>query len=871
MGRRNWSPLRLIVVDDRQQLYASVHASTHPSAVEEQRMSKNVLIVESPAKVATIHKILGKDFTVLASYGHVRDLPAKDGMVDTENDYAMRYQVIDRNAKHVDAIARAVKKADALWLATDLDREGEAISWHVHEILKERGLLEGKEVYRVVFPEITPRAINEAVSKPRRLSENLINAQQARRALDYLVGFNLSPLLWRKVQPGLSAGRVQSPALRMIVEREDEIEAFVPKEYWTIEAALDKAGHAFPGKLVQFDGKKLEQFDLNESVGAEAARARLAEAAGMPAAGDGAGELKVLDVRRADRKRRPAAPFITSTLQQEASRKLGFGAQRTMRVAQQLYEGVEIDGERVGLITYMRTDSVSLSADAITELRETITKMFGAQFLPPQPQSYKTKSKNAQEAHEAIRPSSATRTPDQVKRYLGEDHLKLYELIWKRTVACQMKPALLNTVSVDLSAGIDDKFRSSGTTVVDPGFLAVYEEGRDTKKDDDDSGNKLPPLEKGDLIALNELKALQHFTEPPPRYSEATLVKTLEEYGIGRPSTYASIIQVLTGREYVHLESRRFHATDVGRVVSNFLSKHFTRYVDYEFTARLEDELDEVARGEGDWVPVLDRFWGPFHELVVDKMETVTRQEATAARVIGVHPVSGKEISVRLGRYGPFAQVGTRDDEEKPTFASLRPGQKMVSLTLEEALDLFKLPRKLGTNDAGEEISVAIGRFGPFAKAGKTYASLGKEDDPYTMELPRAIELIAEKRKAEAEREIAIFDDGKIKVLKGRYGPYITDGDVNARIPKDVEPTDLTEEDCRKLIAEAPRKPKRGAKGRTAKAKAEPKAKTTKAKAPAKRKPAAKAAPKKKSTKTSSSTKITKPKVSRKLSKIAAE
>ncbi len=829
-------------------------------------MSKNVLIVESPAKVATIHKVLGKDYTVLASYGHVRDLPAKDGMVDTEHGYAMHYQVIDRNAKHVDAIAKAVKKADALWLATDLDREGEAISWHVHEILKERGLLKDKDVYRVVFSEITPRAIKEAVAKPRRLSENLINAQQARRALDYLVGFNLSPLLWRKVQPGLSAGRVQSPALRLIVEREEEIEAFVPREYWTIEAALDKAGHAFPGKLVQLDGNKLDQFDLHEAGSAEDARSRLAKAAGMPADGEGAGQLKVLDVRRSDRKRRPAAPFITSTLQQEASRKLGFGAQRTMRIAQQLYEGVEIDGDRVGFITYMRTDSVSLSADAISDLRATIAKVYGEAFLPDKPQSYKTKSKNAQEAHEAIRPTSAARTPDQVKRYLSADQLKLYELVWKRTVACQMKPALLNTVSVDLSAGIDDIFRASGTTVVDPGFLAVYEEGRDSKNDDDDSGNKLPPLEKGDVIALNELNALQHFTEPPPRYSEATLVKALEEFGIGRPSTYASIIQVLTGREYVHLESRRFYPTDVGRVVANFLSKHFTRYVDYEFTARLEDELDEVARGESDWVPVLDRFWGPFHELIDEKAQSVSRQEATEARVIGIDPKSGKEVSVRLGRYGPFAQIGTRDDEEKPTFASLRPGQKMATLTLEEALDLFKLPRKLGSNAQGEEVSVAIGRFGPFAKAGKTYASLGKEDDPYTMELPRAIELIEAKRKAEAEREIAIFDGGKIKVLKGRYGPYVTDGDVNARIPKDVEPTDLTEEDCRKLIAEAPRKPKRGAKGKTAKAKAEPKAKASKT--PAKRKTAAKPAAKK-STKTSSSTKVSKPKASRKLKRVA--
>jgi DNA topoisomerase-1 len=775
-------------------------------------MTKNVLIVESPAKVATISKVLGKDFTVLATYGHVRDLPAKDGMVDTEHGFDMHYEVIERNARHVDAIAKAVKRADALWLATDLDREGEAISWHVVQILKERNLLKDKTLHRVVFSEITPKAIRDAVANPRELADALVDAQQARRALDYLVGFNLSPLLWRKVQPGLSAGRVQSPALRMIVEREEEIERFEAREYWTIEAALDKAGHAFPGKLVQLDGAKLDQFDLNDANKAGSARERIARAAGLPVEGGGVGQLKVLDVRRADRQRRPAAPFITSTLQQEASRKLGFGAQRTMRIAQQLYEGVDIDGDRSGLITYMRTDSVNLSNDAITDLRATITQIFGAAFLPEKPNRYSTKSKNAQEAHEAIRPAQAERTPDKLKRFLSQDQYRLYELIWKRTLACQMKAALLNTVSVDLSAGIDDVFRASGTTVVDPGFLAVYEEGKDSK-DDDDQGNKLPPLETGDVINLNELKAEQHFTEPPPRYSEATLVKTLEEYGIGRPSTYASIIQVLLNREYVSLEARRFHPTEVGRVVSKFLSAHFTRYVDYEFTARLEDELDEVARGEGSWVPVLERFWHPFQELLADKAQSVSRQEATAARVIGTDPVSGKPVSVRLGRYGPFVQIGTREDEDKPRFASLRTGQKMDSLTLDEALELFKLPRQLGVNAAGEEISVAIGRFGPFAKAGKTYASLGKEDDPYTIDLAGAIALIDARREAEAKREIAVFDDGKIKVLQGRFGPYITDGEVNARIPKDKDPTELTAVECRQLIAEAPAKPKRGGRG----------------------------------------------------------
>ena len=521
---------------------------------EAQLMAKNLLIVESPAKAKTINKYLGKEFEVLASYGHVRDLVPKEGAVDPEHGFAMRYALIDKNERHVEAIARAAGKAEAIYLATDLDREGEAISWHISEILRERGLLEGRRVQRVVFSEITPRAILEAVANPRDLSHALVDAQQARRALDYLVGFNLSPVLWRKVQRGLSAGRVQSPALRMIVEREEEIEAFRAREYWTIEAALAHPQTAFAARLVRLHGRKLEQFDLADAASAQAARTALLGAAG--------GALAVADVQSKERKRRPAPPFTTSTLQQEAARKLGFSTSRTMRVAQGLYEGVALGSEgNVGLITYMRTDSVSLSGEALGGLRAVIAHDYGAQALPERPNFYQTKSKNAQEAHEAIRPTSAQRRPREVAAFLEPDQLKLYELIWKRTLASQMLHATLNTVSVELACGSTGVFRASGTTVVDPGFLAVYEEGRDQKSEDDDEQRKLPALQVGQSVPLTEILAEQHFTEPPPRYSEALLVKTLEEYGIGRPSTYASIIQVLLAREYVLLDQRRFRPT----------------------------------------------------------------------------------------------------------------------------------------------------------------------------------------------------------------------------------------------------------------------------------------------------------------------
>ncbi|MEE8343313.1 MAG: type I DNA topoisomerase, partial [Gammaproteobacteria bacterium] len=583
-------------------------------------MSKNLVIVESPAKAKTIKKYLGPDFHVLASYGHVRDLIPKEGAVDPDHDFAMKYQVIEKNARHVDAIAAALKKSDVLYLATDPDREGEAISWHLYEILRDRKLLKDKPVRRIVFHEITKRAINEAVEDARDLSTDLINAQQARRALDYLVGFNLSPLLWKKIRRGLSAGRVQSPALRMIAEREHEIEQFKSREYWTIEADLETKQQAFVAKLTHYQNKKLKQFSVTKTDTAHAIEQVLIATAG--------GKLVVKEIESKQRKRNPSAPFTTSTLQQEASRKLGFSASRTMRVAQQLYEGMDIGGETVGLISYMRTDSVNLAQEAVEEIRALIKERYGANNVPKHARQFKTKAKNAQEAHEAIRPTSATHLPTEIKEHLSVEQFKLYDLIWKRTLACQMIHATINTVSVDLACGEGNIFRSTGSTVVDPGFMAVYQEGVDDAKTGSEE-RLLPPMTADDTVALKQIRSEQHFTEPPPHFTEASLVKTLEEYGIGRPSTYASIISTLVAREYVTLEKRRFGLTDVGHVVAKFLTEHFARYVDYDFTAKLEDELDAVSRGEKEWIPLMREFWGPFKELVTDKEESVSRSDVT--------------------------------------------------------------------------------------------------------------------------------------------------------------------------------------------------------------------------------------------------
>ncbi len=788
-------------------------------------MSSNLVIVESPAKAKTIKKYLGKDFEVLASYGHVRDLVPKEGAVDTAHHFAMKYEVVERNQKHVDAISKALKKAKSLFLATDPDREGEAISWHLYELLKAKGELVGKDVQRVVFYEITKNAVREAMAQPRGLSVDLVNAQQARRALDFLVGFNLSPLLWKKVRPKLSAGRVQSPALRMICEREAEIEAFIAREYWTIDADLEHSEQHFPGKLVEFAGAKVEQFSFTTAAAARDVEQRLQAAAG--------GELTVLEVDRKQRRRNPAAPFTTSTLQQEAARKLGFSAQKTMRVAQQLYEGVDIGEGAVGLISYMRTDSLNLSQEAIGQIRDVIVQLYGKEGLSDEPRVFKTKSKNAQEAHEAIRPTAASVLPSDIEKKVETDQYRLYSLIWKRTVACQMAPAVFDTVAVELLAGPDGPgrhvLRANGSTLVKPGYISVYQEGVDDAVQDD-SDHVLPPMQAGDRIKLAGVVPTQHFTEPPPRFSEASLVKALEEYGIGRPSTYASIISTLRDREYVEIENRRFTATDIGKIVSRFLTKYFTTYVDYDFTAKMEDSLDAVASGDQEWVPLLEKFWNPFIELVKHTETSVSREEVAQARDLGTDPVSGKPMSVRMGRFGPFVQIGTKDDADKPRFAGLRPGQKMDSITHAEAMELFKLPRKLGVTATGEEITTNVGRFGPYVKYGAKYVSL-KIDDPYEITPERALEVIREKEIADANRLILDFPDQGIQVLNGRFGPYITDKERNAKIPKERDPKTLSLEECQTMLAAAPVRSfgkwgRKGAKGKTAVKKTPAKGKT---------------------------------------------
>ncbi|WP_116807666.1 DNA topoisomerase I [Steroidobacter cummioxidans] len=840
---------------------------------------KNLVIVESPAKAKTIKKYLGKNFEVLASYGHVRDLVPKEGAVDPKRKFAMRYQILDKNEKHVQAIAKALKKSDALYLATDPDREGEAISWHLTELLKEQGVLDGKDVHRVVFYEITKNAIKEAIGQPRDISQDLVNAQQARRALDYLVGFNLSPLLWKKAGlPGASAGRVQSPALRMICEREEEILAFKPREYWTIDADVEKSKQTFPARLIEYRGEKVEQFTVTNEGQATDVRTAIENAAN--------GKLSVANIDKKQRRRNPAPPFTTSTLQQESARKLGFGAQRTMRLAQQLYEGVDFGEGAVGLITYMRTDSLNLANEAVAEIRQVIGNMYGAEALPESPRHYKTKSKNAQEAHEAIRPTSAAITPERLAGKIDNDQFKLYSLIWKRAVASQMEAAVYDTVAVDLVPGTNAKregstavLRANGSTLVKPGYIAVYKEGQDDAVEDDND-RILPAMEVGDQVALLALRGEQHFTEPPPRFSEASLVKALEEHGIGRPSTYASIISTLVNKKYTELLNRRFTPTDLGKIVNKFLTRNFHHYVEYGFTAKMEDDLDEIADGREAWVPVLERFWTEFKERVDVVDETVTREDVSEAREIGSDPVTGKPISVRYGKYGPFVQMGTKDDEEKPKFASLKATQRMDTITLPEALELFTLPRTVGQMDDGHAIRVAIGRFGPYIQYGaKKFASI-KDDDPYTIELPRALELIKAKEELDANRTILNFEEAGIQVLNGRFGPYITDKVKNAKIPKERDPKTLTLDECVELLKAAPERGKgrfgRFAKktaaktaapaaagtaekpvkaaakskttpAKTAKAPASAAAKTAKAKAPAKTasKPAAKTAAKK--------------------------
>ena len=808
-------------------------------------MASNLLIVESPAKAVTLKKYLGKDFEVLATYGHVRDLLPKSGAIDTEHDFAMQYEVIARNSKHVDAIAKAAAQAEHIYLAPDPDREGEAIAWHVAELLKSKRNIKNKPMQRVVFYEITQSAVREAVANPREISIPLVNAQQARRALDYLVGFNLSPLLWRKIRPGLSAGRVQSPALRLIVERELEIEAFRSQEYWTVHLDSQKSGQPFTAKLFQYQGKKLDQL----SIASEAEYQKIFDkvsAAKLPP--------RVVRVEKKAKQRHAAAPFTTSTLQQEAARKLGMSTDRTMRIAQQLYEGVDIGGQAVGLISYMRTDSVTLAQEALREIRDYVTAQFAPDYLPKAALVYKSKAKNAQEAHEAIRPTSIARTPDTMREFLAPDQARLYEMIWKRTLACQMAPARFDTVSLDIRLGGDDTlFRASGQTLVFPGFIAVYQESVDDSEEEE--SKKLPPLEEGDTVALERLYGEQHFTQPPPRFSEASLVKTLEEHGIGRPSTYASIISTLQAREYAMLDKKRFKPTDVGRVVIRFLTEHFTRYVDYGFTAQMEDELDEISDGKRDWIPVLNDFWHPFAALIEDK-KNIERKDVTQELIDEDCPKCGKPLSMRLGKRGNFigctaypecdytrnlantvdageARKELGDDPvsglpvlllrgpfgyyvqlgEVEVGAKVKP--KRISwpkelppedADLAAATKLLQLPKDLGLHpESGKKVIVNIGRFGPYIGHDGKFKSIPRTDSVFTIQLERAVELLAEARTSNTVlRELGAHPDDQkpVEVCNGRYGPYVRHGKVNATLPKDISPEEVTLPEALTLLAE---------------------------------------------------------------------
>jgi DNA topoisomerase-1 len=803
-------------------------------------MSK-LLIVESPSKAKTLNKYLGKDFQVLASYGHVRDLIPKNGAVDTEHGYAMKYEVIDRNAKHVDAIARAVKQSDEILLATDPDREGEAIAWHIAEILKSKKLVKDKPLRRVVFHEITKSAVQQAVDNPRDISMELVNAQQARRALDYLVGFNLSPLLWKKIRRGLSAGRVQSPALRLIVERELEIEAFKSQEYWTIHLNAKKQRQTVDARLVQYQGKKLEQFDIASETQEQEVVGKLLAAS--------AGKALVARVEKKQRMRSPAAPFTTSTLQQEAVRKLGFTTSRAMHIAQQLYEGVDIGTGTVGLITYMRTDSFSLAAEAVMQIRDHIKRNFEPEYLPKSPIMYKTKSKNAQEAHEAIRPTDISRTPASLRAHLTPEQFKLYDMIWKRALACQMAPAKFDGVSVDIAVGGEaNLFRATGQTLVFPGFIAVYTEGADDAEDEDGE-SKLPTLEVGETLDIDKIFGEQHFTEPPPRYTEASLVKALEEYGIGRPSTYASIISTLQDREYTVLDKKRFLPTDVGRVVNKFLTEHFTKYVDYGFTADLENELDDIAEGERDWIPVLDDFWKGLKGQIAVKEEVerpgteildeacpkcgkplnkrlgkrgsfigctgypecdYTRNldgngsEENTPAVLGSDPASGKEVKLLVGPYGPYVQLGEAEGKNKPKRMSVPAEFKATGIDLAIALQLLALPREVGLHpETGKKIVANIGRFGPYLNHDGTFKSIPKTDSVFTIDLPRAVEVLAMAKGKNALRVLGKHpaDSEEVAIYDGRYGAYVQHGKVRATLGKSETVEGLSLERALELLA----------------------------------------------------------------------
>ena len=831
----------------------------------------DVVIVESPSKAKTINKYLGKGYEVYASFGHIRDLPSKDGSVDPDADFAMIWDVDTKSAQRMSAIAKAVKGADRVILATDPDREGEAISWHVLEVLKNKKVLKDVEVSRVTFNAITKSAVTEAMARPREIDAALVDAYLARRALDYLVGFNLSPVLWRKLPGARSAGRVQSVTLRIICERELEIEKFNRQEYWSLVAGLKTAaGAAFTARLVGADGAKLGRLDIKDEASAKSLQTALER-----------GAYSVASVEAKPARRNPSAPFTTSTMQQEASRKLGFPPNRTMQLAQRLYEGVEIDGETVGLITYMRTDGVDMAPEAIHGARRVIGKEFGERYVPKVPRKYTVKAKNAQEAHEAVRPTELARLPKHVARVLDAEMLKLYELIWIRTVASQMESADLERTTVEIIAEVDGRtldLRANGQVVKFDGFLKLYQEGRDDEEDEE--GSRLPPMSRGDRLAKEKVEATQHHTEPPPRFTEATIIKRMEELGIGRPSTYDATVQTLKAREYVRVDKKRLVPEDKGRLVTAFLESFFARYVGYDFTADLEEKLDRISNHEIDWRAVLRDFWADFSEAiagtkdlrtteVLDNLNEVlgphifparadggdprqctlcgngqlslklgkfgsfvgcsnypeckyTRQigqadgveaEAGGPKVLGLHPESELEVTLRDGRFGPYIQLGEPAEGEKPKRSSLPKDLAPADVTLEQAVALLSLPREVAKHpESKEPILANLGRYGPYVQHGKTYANLGKDDDVLTIGGNRAIDLIVAKESGLTGRRFGggeqagkVLGDhpagGQVALKAGRYGPYVNHGKTNATLPKDADATTFTLQDAVALLA----------------------------------------------------------------------
>jgi DNA topoisomerase-1 len=890
----------------------------------------DVVVVESPAKAKTINKYLGSDFTVLASFGHVRDLPAKDGSVRPDEDFAMDWSSEDRGEKQVAAIAKAMRGAKRLFLATDPDREGEAISWHVQEMLRQKGALKGVEVHRITFNEITKRAVQYALAHPRDLDTPLIEAYLARRALDYLVGFTLSPVLWRKLPGSRSAGRVQSVALRLICEREAEIEIFKAREYWTVEGKfLTVNGAPFHARLTHLEGKKLDQFDLSNEGAALHAKATVE-----------GGTFSVATVEKKRVRRNPPPPFTTSTLQQESSRKLGFGAQQTMRLAQQLYEGVDIQGETVGLITYMRTDGVQMAREAMFAIRDHVKESFGPDYIPAAPREYSSKAKNAQEAHEAVRPTDVTRRPEDVARFLNPDQRRLYELVWKRAVASQMQSAELDQTAVDLAdAGGKSKLRATGSVIAFDGFLKLYREDVDDSAGEDEEGRTLPPMRQDDPAKLTAAQADQHFTQPPPRFSEASLVKKMEELGIGRPSTYASILQTLQDRDYVKIDKRRFVPEDRGRLVTTFLVSFFERYVDPHFTAGLEEQLDDISGGRADWRAVMRAFWEEFNaavgatkdltiSAVIDALDeelgphffpqqedggnpracpscasgrlglrlgrngafigcsnypecrytrplTVPGGESEAEagglagglKELGVDPVSGQDVTLRRGPYGVYVQLGeggtdAKGKPTKPKRTSLARGMDAETLTLERGLALLSLPRVIGLHpESGDEITAAIGRFGPYVKMGSIFKSIDKDDDVLSIGINRAVSLLADAAARVRSMGPHPKDGEPVEVKKGRFGPFAQHNGFVASLPRNLTMEDITLDQAVALLAEKGKKlPPKGAKKGAAKkapakkaptkaaatpevgAEAKPKKPATAAKKPAAKKPAVKAA-----------------------------